>query len=397
MVAPVLEIRDTEQSYEFVTEFVPGASPRCNAEVEDTLSDLSSYFLEVGLPIWQVMPGNPHAYSNFIRNPQGVLKLIDLESALISVPSWNELRAVIRDGHLPTFDDVDFVRLHSYVQSHAPELAQSLGAATFEELNQAIEAAEHATQTWKESEPRIWGRFARWIYCHLDVSRLLQGIRGCRDSAEGMARAFTMGAIERWELDGLADRERVAVLQDALSTQEVRRITMHMGAHLGLSVAIAVPIPGVRSLARFAWTVAFRLKALYGLSRGRITREEYRVESSIHSVPVMLLSLVPGLGAISYVAGGVMVNSGLARVLVDQAAYKLPFGAYHRLHLASVTAPRCPQLSAGSVGNESCLSPAMGELAAVHIAGLGVSSPRTPVMLQVPASDRRGLALVERR
>ncbi len=170
------------------------------------------------------------------------------------------------------------------------------------------------------------------------------------------------------ERDGLADRQRVAVLQHALSTQEVKRITMHMGAHLGLSVAILVPIPGLRSLARFAWTVTFRVKALYGLSRGRITRTEYRVESSIHSVPVMLLSLVPGLGAISYVAGGAMVNSGLARVLVDQAVYKLPFGAYRRLHLASVTAPRSPHLSAGRVGNESRLSPAMVEFAASTIA-----------------------------
>ena len=368
MVAPVLEIRSTGESHQFITEFVPGVSPRCNAEVEDTLSELTTYFHEVGLPTWQVLPGNPHAYSNLIRDPHGALKVIDLESALISVPSWRELRSLIRDGSLPVFDDVDFVRLHNYLQSHASELTRSLGAHKVGELRQAVRAAELATQTWKESEPRIWGRFARWLYRHLDLTRLIHGIQGCRDGSEVRARAFTMSAIERWERDGLVDRERAAALQGALSTREVRRIMTHMGVHIALSAAIAVPIPGLRSLARFVWTLAFRLKALYDLSRGRITREECYVEGSIHSVPVMLLSLVPGLGAVSYVAGGTLIRSGLARVLVDQAVYKLPLGLYGRLHLARLTAPRSPQMAAEHVVAESRVSGPVGELAPVHSA-----------------------------
>ena len=57
----------------------------------------------------------------------------------------------------------------------------------------------------------------------------------------------------------------------------------------------------------------------------------------------MLLALVPAFGAIAYVASDTMTKRGLGRLLVDQAAYKMPFGLYRRLGLARVTAPRLPQ------------------------------------------------------
>ena len=114
-----------------------------------------------------------------------------------------------------------------------------------------------------------------------------------------------------------------------------------------LSIAIAIPIPGLRSLARFAWTLGFRLKALHDLVRGRIGGEEYRVARSVHSVPVMLLALVPVFGAIAYAVSGPMVKKhGPGRLLVDQAATKLPFGLYRRLGMARFTTPRPPQASA---------------------------------------------------
>ncbi|MCH9040526.1 MAG: hypothetical protein IIC23_14225 [Chloroflexi bacterium] len=150
----------------------------------------------------------------------------------------------------------------------------------------------------------------------------------------GAAWAFVTRAIERWEREGRIDSRQAAHLQRTMSTSETRTLLKHLGAHLVLSMAIAVPIPGLRSLARFGWTLAFRLSALLSFVRGRTTREEYRVEQSIHSIPVMLLSLVPGVGAISYVVSGIMIRNGLGRMLFDQAAYKLPFGLYRRLGLA---------------------------------------------------------------
>ena len=254
-------------------------------------------------------------------------------------PPWKQLRAFARDGHYPVFDDVDFVQLREYVRANALELKESLEPEGFEELEQAVGRAEAATHEWKDSEPRIWGRLASRVYRLLNMSKFINPIRRRMVSPEAAARAFAMGGIERWERDGRVDRERAASLQAILSTSEAQTLLKHTGAHMVLSVAIAIPIPGLRSAARFTWTLVFRLKALYAFLRGRISREEYRVARSIHSVPVMLIALVPVFGAVAYVASGTM-KSGLGRLLVDQAAYKMPFKLYRRLRVERITAPR---------------------------------------------------------
>jgi undecaprenyl-diphosphatase len=341
MVAEVYEIRESEKGYQFVTEFVSGAEPASNGEIEGTLCELCAAFQAVGLPTWQIAPGNPHAYSNFIQTRQGSLKLIDLESALVSFSyPWTELRAAFRDGYFPVFDDVDFPKLRGYVQTHAHELSESLGREGFSELEGAIKDAERFTQIWKENEPRIWGRLARRVYHILNVSRLFAGVRGRLDDAESTAKAFVSAAIDRWERDGHIDGEQATSLRYMTSTSEVETLLKHLGAHLVLTVAIAIPIPGLRSAARFLWTLSFRLKALYARGRGRMTREEYRVARSIHSVQVMLLALVPALGAMAYAVSDTMVKRGLGRMLLDQSAHKIPFGLYGRLRLARITAPR---------------------------------------------------------
>ncbi len=343
MMAQVYDVHDTGDGYQFVTEFVPGNEPECNGEVIDLLNEVSGYFHETGFSTWQVSPGNPHAYSNFIRNPQGVLKLIDLESAIISIPCWKELPAALRDGNFPAFDDVDFEKLHNYVEGYAAELKQSLEIEDYRKLIESVDIAEANTQSWKGSERRIWGRVTSWIYRRLNVGGFFKKVRGSSDKGESMARAFATAAIERWEMEGRIDSRKAAAMQSTLSTHEVRDITMHMGAHLILSVAIAIPIPGLRSLARFAWTASFRMNAFCNRLRGKISKEEYQMEKSIHTVPVMLISLIPGVGAVAYVASGTMIKNGLAKVLLDQGMHRLPFGLYRTLHLERIMAPRPTQ------------------------------------------------------
>ena len=142
MVAPVRETRNGGSEYRFVTEFVQGDSPGSNGEIAGTLDEVSSFFQEAGLPTWQVAPGNPHAASNFIRTPQDDLMIIDLESALVSLSyPWKQLHAALRDGNFPNFDDVDFVRLHSYTRDHDQELQESLGTTGLAELEGAIASA----------------------------------------------------------------------------------------------------------------------------------------------------------------------------------------------------------------------------------------------------------------
>jgi hypothetical protein len=165
-----------------------------------------------------------------------------------------------------------------------------------------------------------------------------------------MAKNFVSGAIDRWEREGQIDSAQAASLRHMMTTSEVQTLLKHLGAHLALTVAIAIPIPGLRSAARFVWTLTFRLKALYGLGRGRLTREEYHVARSIHSVPVMLLALVPAIGAIAYAASDTMVKRGLGRMLLDQSAHKVPFGLYSRLGLAHITAPRSMEAARDAEG-----------------------------------------------
>ena len=362
MVAAAYGIYEGENGYRFETELIEGAEPRSNSEVEGLLNEMYAFFQETGMPTWQIAPGNPHAYSNFIRRPNGELKLIDLESALVSTSyPWKELRAALRDGNFPTFDDVNFVQLHSYVDTNALELTKTLGVKGLEELNEAIESAKSSSRSWKESEPRIWGRMAAWTYRILDMSGPIKAIGGRMESAESFSTNFLTSAVGRWEQEGKIDGEQAATLRNSLGTSEMNAVVKHLGAHMVLSVAIAIPIPGLRSLARFGWTLSFRLKGLLGLATGRMTREEYRAVRSIHTVPVMFLALVPAVGAIAYAVSDPMLN-GPGRMLVDESASRLPFKLYRRLGLARFTAPRRQKATSTKVDFPTRIIPAGQEV-----------------------------------
>jgi len=62
---------------------------------------------------------------------------------------------------------------------------------------------------------------------------------------------------------------------------------------------------------------------------------------------VMLLAIMPGLGAVCYLAAAPMLKAGLAPLIIDQFLYKLPFRLYNRLHLSRITMPRRKRLLQG--------------------------------------------------
>lgn len=337
MIAPVLHIDETESGYRFVTGLVEGPEPASNEEVSQTLSDFYEFFQRSGLPTWQISPANPHAYTNFIRDRDGVLRLIDIESSIVSFsPPFGQLRAALRDGLYPVFDDVDFARLRQYVASSREEMAASLGSEGLDELDEAIDDAEAYSISWKESEPRIWGRMARGVYAFFDMSPLMRRLGRIVDGGEAMATSFLRTAVDRLESEGRVDSERAMHLRGQIETSEVASLLKHLGAHVALSVALRFPFG---SVARFVWVLYFRVSALYGHARGRLTREQYAEARTIHSIPVMLISLIPGFGTIAYMASGTVRNTGLTRLLIDQMATKLPFRLYGRLNLSKVTAP----------------------------------------------------------
>lgn len=157
MVAGVQAIRREGGEFHFVTDLVSGEEPADNDEIKEELATLRRYFSQAGLPTWQIDPDNPHAHTNFIRTKDGQLKIIDLESTLIPlIQPLGQLPRMLRSGRMPTFDDVDFNQLNSYVKTNEAALRESLGPADFDTLEREIAEGAHA-------KSRVEGRRAERV------------------------------------------------------------------------------------------------------------------------------------------------------------------------------------------------------------------------------------------
>ena len=339
LVAPVTEVSCVNDQYSFVTEFVPGEKVSNDATAKRFLAQVTETFAEAGLGVWQINPRNPHAHTNLIRTPQGDLKIIDLESAVVTpLPAPGGWRSALRSGHFPIFDDIDFPRMQRYVSANEVALEASLGLEGMAELKDAMGRGEHALRSWKDGEPRIWGRLARGIYRMLNWQPFFQKIGSVSDGADRAAETFLSNGIERWEREGRLEPTKVQELRTILASREAQDALHHLGAHLVLSVAVVIPIPGMRSLARFAWTLAFWSKAQGRRLFHRTTSPAGKV-SNIHSPLVMVLALVPGFGAIAYLAARPLRKKLLVRLMLDQIAWKLPFRLHGRMRLGRWLAP----------------------------------------------------------
>ena len=96
--------------------------------------------------------------------------------------------------------------------------------------------------------------------------------------ADRASENFFNRGIERWEGEGRLSPSEAAQLRSQISSGDAQNAVHHMGVHLVLSVAIAFPIPSLRSLARFSWTAAFWVKA-------EATRMRSRVSKTVEKVP----------------------------------------------------------------------------------------------------------------
>ena len=339
LVAPVLNLNNAGGRYEFVTEFVPGEKVENDDTSKEFLAQVSDVFSAAGLSVWQINPSNPHAHTNLIRTPEDDYKIIDLESALVTpfLPR-GQRHSALKAGNFPVFDDIDFPKMHGYIESNRSGLEASLGSAGLAELDQAVIDLEEGVQRWKKSEPRIWGHIISRTYKLLDWTSYFQQLTKTVAGAERTAEQFLNSAIDRWESEGRIGPSDSADLRSRLASGEAKRATRHLGAHLVLSVAIAIPVPGARSLARFLWTFAFWAKAQVANIRFNSSRGIER-DSNIHTPLVMVLALVPELGSVAYLASRPLRRKLLVRLLLDEIAWKLPFRLYARMHLDRLLPP----------------------------------------------------------
>ncbi len=264
LVARVLAVNDKGGKYEFVTEYVPGAKVENDPEVKNYLAKVSETFSQAGLSVWQINPHNPHAHTNLIRTPQGDLKIIDLESALATpfLPK-GQRRSAIKAGNFPVFDDIDFPRMHAYLADNAASLEASLGPVGLRELEHDLGHLEDLIQSWKASEFRLWGRLFN--------------------------------------------------LKGYLASREVNSAMRHLGVHLVISAIFRFPIG---SAMRLFWTLSFWVKLqVHRLRHGPGPVPDHG--PNIHNPLVMILSIIPGLGAVAYLASRPMRRKILVRLMLD--------------------------------------------------------------------------------
>jgi len=339
LVAPVITIDCGHGNCSFVTEFIPGELAKNDEPAQKFLGEVTESFAEAGLSVWQVNPRNPHAHTNLILTPEGDYKIIDLESAVISLfPAPGQFRSSLKSGNLPIFDDIDFPRLRNYISTNEAALMTSIGSDGVEALKHATDQAEEAINTWRASEPRLLSHLIAGTYKLADLKSRFQHFKGALTGADAAAELFLNNGIERWEKEGRIIPSEAAGLRARLSSGTARIATRHLGVHLVMSVAIAIPIPGLRSAARFLWTFTFWAKArLRRLLRKRVVDAEQ--VSNIHTPVVMGLALVPALGGAAYLASPPLRSKALARLMLDQVAWKLPFKLYHRTRIGRWLAP----------------------------------------------------------
>ena len=153
-----------------------------------------------------------------------------------------------------------------------------------------------------------------------------------REEGHDLSDRVLDDGIATWVVEGhLSDSEAVD-LRAALRAPEVIAVTGNLGAHLAISIALRFPFG---SITRFAWTVLHRLRHQWPAWRGD---EDAKRACRVHTLPVMLLALMPGIGSGAYLASKPLrTNRALPLIVLDSLLRHFPFRLYSRLHLVELT------------------------------------------------------------
>jgi hypothetical protein len=335
LVAPIREVRTLEDGrYALVSELVRGDAPTDIVGAQELLTKLTRRFLQAGLPVWQVADYNPRAIGNLIEREDGSLAIIDLESNFVSpfLPPAAILRA-IRLGQYPSFDDIDIPRLRAYIEARSELIERELGPARAAELRTAVDALAEAQARWFASERRWAPRVLRFLFMLVDVPSWVRGVRRLAGRGQSSGEELVRGNASAWVEEGRLTREEAIDVERALSNPEVALVLANLGAHLAITIPLRFPLG---SLTRFSWTAVSRLRAEWRALRRLGSAAPAR---RIHTIPVMLATLLPSVGSAAYLlATPVRQNSLLEFIAIDGAVRRLPLGIHRRFHLVALFA-----------------------------------------------------------
>jgi len=130
-------------------------------EIKETINrmdELRDKFRQAGFlgSEWQVEKMVSVSTSNLLKKGNGDWILVDLESGFPALPLPRYVWPAIRSGSMPLFDDIDFTRLHNYLDDNRAQLVAKLGDERAQKLCEYVDQLEHHTRGWKASEPAIF-------------------------------------------------------------------------------------------------------------------------------------------------------------------------------------------------------------------------------------------------
>lgn len=272
--------------YALYHEYVSGRNPSDDEKsIDDFLDGCEKLLTDCGLPTWQVSRFNPSRRNNVLVDKNSNYKVIDFESG-VPFPPWK-------------FDDVDFTKLKGYVEKIKDKMSEN----KYEELLFDIKQCEYYTQKWKDSELAVPRKLQ-------DGFRLMKEATTNPEYGKKIALDKIDACVQRLSKECELDEEKVNELYDFNP-----RILEHLGVHMSISIAtpsgLLMPIfSPISSSLRFTWTV-------YHWNRARKNEDEKG--KKLHNWKVAALSILPMVGAVSYLASN---NFKASAVLLDQFYYE---------------------------------------------------------------------------
>jgi membrane-associated phospholipid phosphatase len=340
-VARVLGVERNDDRFELVSERVIGQSPANRHVARAFLAGLAARFEEAGLPTWQIDPRQPRAIDNLLETSDGVYKIVDLESGLVSpLASLKTWRRAIRRGLAPFYDEVFFDVTRAYIARNEEAMRARFGDAWLEDLHATLDAAESETLAWRRGEPRFWNRLLTGIVTGFGIrtwrTRLQSRAAGGREKAQ----AWLDRAVAAWEAEERITADEAAALRAQMAEPTFQATLPYLGAHVLISIPLRFPFG---SIVRPFLVLGALATATARLLTRRTDRETWRRAATIHSPLVMLLSAMPGVGSFAYLAAKPMrSNRLLLRTVADALLQKAPWNLYTRTGLRRLIARPTP-------------------------------------------------------